>query len=60
MAIENMKKSLILIYFVCLMIVLELYNFFMAPHISNLLVNIILSAVCGGVTTFLVYELMKK
>ncbi len=55
-----MKKSLILIYFVCLMIVLELYNFFIAPHISNLLVNIILSAVCGGVTTFLVYELMKK
>ena len=60
MAIENMKKSLILIYFVCLMIVLELYNFFIAPHISNLLVNIILCAVCGGVTTFLVYELMKK
>lgn len=54
-----MKKGQLILYFVCLTLVVELYNFIIAPHISNMLLNIVLSAICGGFCTLMIYKFIK-
>ena len=54
-----MKRKQLILYFICLTLVIELYNFLIAPYISNWFLNIILSAICGGLTTLVVYKLIK-
>lgn len=53
-----MKKKLILTT-ICLILVVELYNFMVAPRISNIFLNIILSAICGGLTALVIYKIFK-
>lgn len=54
-----MKRKQLILYFICLTLVMELYNFLIAPYISNLFLNIILSGICGGLITLVVYKLSK-
>ena len=54
-----MKRKQLILYFICLTLVIELYNFLIAQYISNLFLNIILSGICGGLITLVVYKLSK-
>lgn len=54
-----MKKRQIILFFICLTLVIELYNFIIAPHISNMLLNVVLSATCGGTCTLIIYKFTK-
>ncbi len=54
-----MKIMQLVLYFICLTLVIELYNFMIAPHITNILLNIVLSAMCGGFTIFIIYKFTK-
>lgn len=54
-----MKKKQAIYTFICLTLVIELYNFIIAPHISNIVLNIVLSAICGGFSTLIAYKFTK-
>ena len=54
-----MKKKQAIYTFICLTLVIELYNFIIAPHISNMVLNIVLSAICGGFSTLIAYKFTK-
>ena len=48
-----------LLYFVCLILVIIVYNFILAPYIANPFLNDLLVGLFGGIVSYTIYKLCK-